>query len=80
MPEAPFRQQKDRRSFRRTQALRLTKPSRKKLITLDFTDEIDEALQDWTCPRCLRTYGPPLTNIWHGVLEQYVCEKCAKAS
>ena len=80
MPKAPFRQQKDRRSFRRTQALRLTKPSRKKLITLDLTDEIDEALQDWTCPRCLRTYAPPLTKIWHGVHEQYVCEKCAKAS
>ena len=55
------------------------KPGRKKSIRLDLTDEIDDALQDWTCPLCRRTYAPPLMKIWHGPHEQYVCEKCAEA-
>ena len=28
---------------------------------------------------CRRTHTPPLTKIWHGLHEQYVCEKCAEA-
>ncbi len=49
-------------------------------IVLDLTSEIADALQPWTCPHCRRTIKPPLTQALSERPQQFVCEKCAKAT
>ena len=44
---------------------------------IDLTDEIDNALGDWTCPCCKKTYSAPHTEYWDRILELFVCSACS---
>jgi hypothetical protein len=46
-------------------------------IMIDLTDEIDNALGDWTCPCCKKTYSAPHTEYWDRILELFVCSACS---
>jgi hypothetical protein len=46
-------------------------------IMLDLSDELDEALQPWTCPQCRKVYQPPLTTYISPIDGRERCASCA---
>jgi hypothetical protein len=45
---------------------------------IHLTDELDEALQPWTCPQCRRVYQPPLTTYISPTDSLERCASCAE--
>jgi hypothetical protein len=54
---------------------KLVDPGREVLLDLD--DELDEALQPWTCPQCQRVFGPRRTTYISPIDGIERCEDCA---
>jgi hypothetical protein len=47
---------------------------------IDLGDELDEALQPWTCPQCRQVYQPPLTIYISPIDGLERCPSCAQQS
>jgi hypothetical protein len=50
---------------------------RKPWPEIDLSDELDNALQPWTCPQCKRVYQPPVTTYISPVDGRERCASCA---
>jgi len=49
-------------------------------IEIDLSDELDQALEPWTCPECRRVYLPPLTIYVSPVDGKERCADCANST